>query len=169
MDSSSELVDRARDVIADVTDGKSLSAACRDRGLALTSFHRAISSVRELGQDYARAREIRADVLVDEAIAAADNPDLDPQRARNMMTIRQWTASKHNSRVYGERLDLNVAQTISIGEALTEARARMLRPICDPAPILDAEVIEMPAITGPEPSDNESVSGSSAAEPDIFS
>ncbi len=142
-----EAIARAKLVIEHVTAGIGLEPAAKLVGISLVTLHEVFSGVRELAISYARAREIRADVLVDEAIAAADNPDLDPQRARNMMTIRQWIASKHNSRVYGERIDLNVSQSISIGSVLSEARARAVLPVCYQADTLDMQVIDVPTIS----------------------
>ncbi len=142
-----DAVAKSEVVIQYVTEGIGLDPAAKQAGISLVTFHEVISGVRELAVRYARAREIRADVLVDEAIQAADNPDLDPQRARNMMTIRQWIASKHNSRVYGERIDLNVSQSISIGSVLSEARARAVLPMCYQADTLARQVIDVPTIS----------------------
>ena len=170
MSARPETIQAAREVIDLITEGMTLTAAVKSRGMSLKSFQSALSSVRELGADYARARELRADVLVEEAIAAADDPNLDPQRARNMMTIRQWTASKHSSKVYGERVDVNVSQVLSISDALSEARGRMLRPICDLPEPIDAQVIDIPMLSGPKPTDTESdTSAPEPAGPDIFS
>ena len=171
-----EAVEKTRAVISYVAEGIGLAPAAQQTGISLQTFHEVISSVRELGVAYARVREMRADVLVDEARAAADDPDLDPQRARNMMTIRQWIASKHNSRVYGERVDLNISQSISIGDTLSEARARTLLPVCYQTQMIDAQVLDESVDSLPCASDTISdvprdvppEGGSSAAGPDIF-
>lgn len=175
MDCTPDQLRAAREVIDLVTDGVPLAKAVKQCGIGIRTFHNAVSSVREVSVDYARAREIRADVLVDEAIAAADDLELDPQRARNMMTIRQWAASKHNSRVYGERIDLNVSQSISIADVRAEAMARVL-PMRYQADTLDSDVLDVPAISmgnapdtiSDEPHDEATEGGSSAAGPDIF-
>lgn len=142
-----ETVQKIDTIIKAVSEGSTLKSAAAEQGIRLQMFHQVISSVRELGVAYARARELQADVLVEEAIAAADNADIDPSRARNMIDIRRWAASKYNQRVYGDRVDLNVTQSISINEALTEARSRVL-------PLQVPKVIELTPAEG---------------EPDIFS
>lgn len=159
-----EAIEKAGYIIHDVADGIPLAKAAAGRGLSIQTFHEVISGVRDLAVSYARAREIRADVDVDDALAIADDKEIDPQRARNMIDIRKWRASKHSSRVYGDRIDLNVQQSISITEALDVARSRILRPVCDQLTI-DAEVSEPePTISTLGPTDSVS-----ADEPDIFS
>lgn len=162
----------ARAVIDKVADGAPLKAALAELGLSPGAFHHVVSGHRELGPAYARAQEIRADILVEEAIEAADT-DSDAARARNRMTIRQWAASKYNSKRYGERIDLNIQQSISINDALSEARLRILRPVRDQLDVEDAQVIDSPRLSAPEPTDNKSVSGDAPGAtsnfPDIFS
>jgi len=144
-----------------------------EAGLSLRVFHEVISGVRELAQAYARVREIRTDVMVDEMLAIADKPDIDPNRARNMIAARQWIATKHNPKVYGERIDLNVQSSISILDTRTEAMARVLRPIRDPEPTLDVEVIESNTLSTSGASDSVSDDAkpghSDPPIPDIFS
>ena len=162
---------KVRRAIELVLDGLPLTKALIEVDLSMISFHEVLAGERELAANYARARELRADVLVEEAIDAADN-DTDAARARNKMTIRQWAASKWNSKRYGERIDLNIQQSISINDALSEARLRILRPVSDQQHIEDAQVIDMPRIQASEPADKESVSAPAAPAdpfPDIFS
>jgi hypothetical protein len=131
---------KAELAIADVANGYTLVKALNRCDLSICVFHQVISGVSELGNSYTRARQHMADVLVDEAKEIADDPDRDPQRARNQIDIRKWIASKHNARVYGDRIDVNVSQTISILDALSEAKAR--------AHIQDAEIVQVPTLTG---------------------
>ena len=64
-----------------------------------------------------------------------------------MIDIRKWRASKHNSKVYGERVDLNVQQSISITNALSEARARLMPAAA--LPTLEADIVEIPSQPDP--------------------
>jgi hypothetical protein len=156
----------AKRIIEAIVEGKPLTEATREAGITIGAFHYALSIEHELAAAYARAQEIRADVLVDEAIAAADS-DEDPAKVRNKITIRQWAASKYHSKKFGERIDVNVSQTISVNGALEAAKARLLRPVCDQLDITDVETIEPQRIAAPEPSD--APSAAPEAEPDIFS
>ncbi len=123
-----------------VENGSTLKNALKTVGLSNSSFNGALSSVRETSVRYIRARELNADILVDEAMEIADS-DIDPQIARNRIDIRKWIASKHKPKVYGERIDLNVSQTISVLEARSEAQARL--STLPELPTIDAEVIQV--------------------------
>ena len=114
-------------------------------------------------------REIRADVEADEAKEIADDPTLDPQHAKNRIDIRKWRSSKHNSRVYGDRVDLNVQQSISVLEVRTEALGRVLRPVIDQRSSDDESIIDCAIVkpSGPTEPHSDSEPGQ-VAGPDIF-
>lgn len=150
-----------------------LKDALKEVGLTRSLFASALAGVRELAVSYARAREISADFLVDEALdVVRHEPDV--QRAREIANMHRWAAGKFNQKRYGERIDLNVSQTIDVSEALKEARARIVRPVADQLPAPQAQVIDLQAIPVTEPSDEESrtVDATPPADdptPDIFS
>lgn len=153
---------RATEAIRLISEGAALAVALRETGLAQQAFHETLSTERELAVRYARAQEIRADRLADEVVQIADNAEIPPDRARNMIQARQWRAKTLNPKTYGERIDLNVTQTIDVLGTLTDARARLLRPVSDQQPdVIDVTPIE-PMSCGAQPTDDQSV-------PDIFS
>lgn len=146
--------ERARQAIEAIASGDTLKSALANVNLSAWQLNYVLQGDRELALAYVRAQEIRADLLADEILTIADNEAKDPHHARNQINARQWIASKHHTRRYGDRIDLNVTQTIDIGSTLAEARARILRPVSDQL-IIDHEetqVIE-PKITL-KPSDN---------------
>lgn len=153
------------EVIALVLEGNTLKAAVSLCGLTLSAFNHMLSGDKEAALAYIRATEIRADVLADEALTIADNEN-DAAKARNQIQVRQWLASKLHSKRYGDRVDLNVTQTIDVGATLAEARARLL-------PVRDQQIVDVVAtridtgVAGHGPNDNESLSP--AQVPDIFS
>jgi len=166
---NSEDIRSAELIIQAVSDGIALKRAAAAADMHIYKFHEVLSSVRELSVRYARAREIMSDVEADEAKEIADNPDLDPQHAKNRIDIRKWRSSKHNSRVYGDRVDLNVQQSISISEALTDARLRLMRPVCDQLTTNDQSIIDCAVVNSIEPTDSVSDSEhGQVAGPDIF-
>lgn len=161
----SELLQR---VIRDVLEGNQLKHAVAAQGISLYQFHDWISGDREAAIAYSRARELHSDVLVDEAKHIADT-EPDAAKARNQIEIRKWIASKHNSRTYGDRIDLNVTQTLDIGATLAEAKARLLRPVRDQLTNDESQVVDVQgkftlprcdsiSVDAPEP----------GAAPDIF-
>lgn len=170
--SDERAIELARKAIAMVCEGVTLKAALSEVGLTRDMFSSTLSSVRELAHAYARAREISADFLVDEALDVVKN-EPDVQRAREIANMHRWAAGKFNQKRYGERIDLNVSQTIDVSEALKEARARIVRPVVDQLPAPQAQVIDLQALPAAEPSDKESRAPLSppdeTGEPDIFS
>lgn len=131
----------ARAVIAEISNGSALKVALEKFGMTASAFNVALSKDREAALAYVRAQELRSDLLADETIGIADT-ETDAQRARNRIDARKWLASKHNSKRYGDRIDLNVTQTLDIGATLAEAKAR-LRPISDQTKTIDAQYIDL--------------------------
>ena len=119
----------------------------------MSGFHKWLGNDKKAAMAYSRAVELKADILADETIEIADN-DEDSARARNRINARQWLAGKLN-RKYGERVDLNVIQTIDIGSTLAEARARML-PGSYQSIATDAQVIDSIDVSGQRALDNQS-------------
>lgn len=132
---------RVERIILAILDGVSMKSAIAAEHMNMVQFHEVVSADRALASRYAHAMEFRGDVLAHEIIEIADS-DADPAKARNQITARQWLASKLN-RKYGERVELNVSQTIDIGSTLAEARARMLRPMRDQLPAIDVQTIDL--------------------------
>lgn len=75
---------------------------------------------------WAFARDVQTEHLADTLLHVTDG--LEPQNvgvARLQSENVRWLLSKWNRR-YGDRLDLNIEQTVNIAGALAEARARLL-------------------------------------------
>lgn len=154
-------------VIEHILDGLPLRQAVKMCGLTPQLFNYRLQSDKAAAVAYARATEIRADLLADEALHIADT-EADASKARNQIQVRQWLASKLHAKRYGDRIDLNVTQTIDIGSTLAEARARLLRPVSVQQDITDLQVIDLHRENHIEPSDNESLTPAPDAVPDIF-
>lgn len=155
------------EVIDRVLEGMALRDAVQSTGLTVQTFAYRLQSDKAAAVAYARAAEIRADLLADEVIHIADG-DADPAKARNQIQARQWLAGKLHQKKYGDRIDLNVTQTLDIGSTLAEARARLL-PVCDQYNVIDAQVIDSQGQNQAKPRDNESLIPQIDATPDIFS
>ena len=163
------VVERVLARLLDRETPQTLTKALKAEGITADIFHRVVSGDRQLALSYVRALEIRSDLLADEALDIADT-EPDAAKARNRIEVRKWLASKHNTKRYGDRIDLNVTQTLDVAGTLQEARARLLRPVSDQLGVSDAQVIDMPrqisdgapvmqSVDVPRPGD----------EPDIFS
>ena len=143
----------AERVIQLISDGKPLREALSEIGISAGAFNHVLQGARDLAQAYARAQEIRSDLLADEIITIADCEQTDPQRARNQIQARQWLTSKLHGKRYGDRLDLNVSQSLDVSVTLAEARARLLRPVSDQQIIEHEETLAIPPKIASKPSD----------------
>lgn len=80
-----------------ICEGKSLRASCADLGLDPPSTHTFIDSDEGLRQQYARAREQRAEVLAEEALTygrAAAAGKVKPDGARVAIDAIKWATAR---------------------------------------------------------------------------
>lgn len=134
-------MDACHEVIKTVADGGNLFTHLQDIGLTNIRFYELVESIPVLTGAYARAKRARAELVAQDIVEIADTEE-DAQRARNRIQARQWYASKILPKEYGDRMDINVSQTIDIGSALAEARARAALPMCYQGEVIEAQVIE---------------------------
>lgn len=64
-----------------------------------------------------------------------------PGITRNMLETAKWTAAKRNPKTYGEKLDLQVTQSLDISDVLEAAAKRIALPGSAPH-LIEASVIE---------------------------
>jgi hypothetical protein len=144
-----------REVIREIARGANLGEYLADIGMTTIRFYELAETTPELSAAYARAKRARAELVAQEIVAIADS-EQDAQRARNRIQARQWYASKILPREYGDRMDINVTQTIDIGSALQDARARALRPVCDQRGELDSQAVDYMDVLPTGPADEQS-------------
>jgi hypothetical protein len=152
---SNAALDTCKACIKAVFDGESVVDFLRDVGMEPQAFYETLKKNPELLDAYADAKRFRAEILANEIVHIADSED-DPQKARNRIQARQWFASKVAPRDWGDRMDINVTQTIDIGSALQDARARALRPVCDQRDEPDSQVVDYKEVIDLGPADEQS-------------
>lgn len=100
-------------ICAELADGKSLRAICREHeDLNTGKVMRWLVANKEFQEQYARARELQADALFDETLDIADQYDtakdiLTPDlinRAKLRIDTRKWIAGKLRPKKYGEKI-----------------------------------------------------------------
>lgn len=125
-----------------IAAGLSVENACKRAGITEYRYTKWLADLPAFATAVYRARAIIVDRRIDRiAHVAANEPDVN--RARLIIDTDKWLASKLIPKVYGDKLDVNVNATIDISEALAAARARVVsRPICDPADIVDGEIVD---------------------------
>jgi len=91
-----------------IAEGESLRTICKGEGMPV------ISTVmlwvldpekKEFSEQYARARDLQAEVLFEEALDIADQGE-DVNRDRLRVDTRKWYVSKVKPKKFGEKLDL---------------------------------------------------------------
>ena len=124
------------ELINQMANGLSLKSQLKLIGVEPFKFFDALNDRPDLEALYTRAQVARAELEVENIIDIADTED-DAQRARNRIDTRRWYAAKMRPQKYGDRIDLNINQTVDIGSALIEAKSRVL-------PQRDLNLIESP-------------------------
>lgn len=92
--------------------------------LSHTAFYEYLDSVPLVAAAYARAKDLVIETYAQELVIIADT-SVDSQKARNQIDVRKWLLSKIFPDKYGERIELNVNQTVDIRGALEESKARV--------------------------------------------
>lgn len=115
-------------VCEELEKGRALRNVLKDDKMPSTStFYQWLDSNEEKAKQYARATQVRADILFDEIIDIADDSSGDKKvvengevmdseyvaRSRIRIDTRKWILSKLNPKKYGDKLDLS-----SLGEKI---------------------------------------------------
>lgn len=138
-----ELADR---ICRRLAEGESLRAICRDAEMpGVSTVFAWLQADEAFRTKYTRAREVQAELMADELLEIADdgqndwmekfNKDGDAigwaengealRRSQLRVATRQWIASKLLPKKYGDKQQVEHSGTLSIADALREARERM--------------------------------------------
>lgn len=146
----------AQSIISEIYDGKTIESLLKKYDTNAKAFYVFIDKVPLLSQEYARAQIAKAEMVVDQIIDIADN-DEDANRARVRTDARKWYASKMQPKKYGDRIDLNITESVDIAGALSDAKARVLS-VRDQRNIMDAELVNTKQIANAKPTGSTPVS-----------
>ena len=126
-------------VIDSIAHGQSLSQILRDdqRDIDYNDFYRWIKRDPQRNQLFTEAQEMRTEFMAGEIIEIADADDSleDVQRSRLKIDTRKWLMGAHNRKKYGETKTVELGGSISITDALANARARIVE-----AEVIDVEI-----------------------------
>lgn len=158
-----QLTTRERKFVAELLKGKSATQAAIDAGYSQRSAKYCARSllhdnelvkveIARIRQNLADSAEYNAERFMadlDRAIEFAEKTE-----NANAFVNAVMAKGKHAGHLR-EKVDVTV-ERIDIGSALSEARARVLRPICDPRSVIDVIPVALPSPAGNGPVDNES-------------
>lgn len=127
------------DIVHLITTGVSLTDALnKTKGIGRTKFYDMLNESDEYANKYARACEVRADVIFDEIFGIADDGTNDlmtvvkgqveyemenkevTNRSKLRVDTRKWALSKMNPKKYGDKIDVTsgnepIKQVFKIG------------------------------------------------------
>jgi hypothetical protein len=118
----------ANKICAQLSDGRSLRSICKYEDMpSQRAVYGWLSKRDEFVQQYARAREVQADLLFDEILDIADGAKDDPidiQRARLQIDVRKWMVGKLAPKKYGEKVTQAITGKDGEGPAIIEVRCK---------------------------------------------
>jgi hypothetical protein len=120
----SEFSEAIADLVCEgIADGRSLRAIAQDEGMpARSTIFKWLSQNPSFADQYARAREVQADVIFEEILEIADDGRNDTYtddegrqrtdhdviaRSRLRVDARKWMAGKLRPKKYGDKLELS--------------------------------------------------------------
>lgn len=108
-------------ILADMTEGKALRKCIKEAGISTATFYTWMNKVPDRLKQYARAHEIRAEIMASEILEIADDSSQDVinseklgpienkefiNRSRVRIDSRKWLMSKMLPKKYGDSLKL---------------------------------------------------------------
>ena len=135
--------------------GKSLQEILSEMNVDAGTFQNIRDRDPSFKNLFENARADGLEYLADSLLTVVDDkPDV--QKARVHSDNLKWLLSKRKPQIYGDRIELNVNQTVDIGGALAEAKRRAL-PQSVPDPILDPQVRDVTEVNSNSSIDKESI------------
>lgn len=128
-------------VCEDVANGKTLTAAAKERGTSGAAIRYHLMKDEELFSHSARAREIGCDAIADECIEIADDPTLDAAEKRVRIDTRIRLIGKWSQR-YSDKLTVKNETTVTHKydlDNLTDAELDALETLARKASIADGD------------------------------
>ena len=119
------------DVIDALEDGKTVTKAAREVGIAPGTLYRCLQHNPELQEEFEAAKKVGAEYMAD-ALLEFDNDALygqsDPKKAKIMSDNIKWRLARLHSDIYGDRVEHNhtVAVDVQITQRLNSARERVI-------------------------------------------
>ena len=120
-------------------EGESLTRITKELCLSANAFWRARKSDPVFQKTFERARREGLEHIADGLLTITDE-EPDVYRARLKSDNAKWLLSKRKPEVYGDRVEVNVNQTVDIRSALDTARQRAKLPERVVNPLLPGEV-----------------------------
>lgn len=163
-----ELTPAERAICDLFAEGRTYVDVYRETGATSRDIWNMTKAKPAFGQAIDDARMRGADALGDRLLHIHDEI-LDAKRATVASNNLKFYLERRFRRVWGQSIDVVVEHKVDLAGALAAAKARVLRPMCDPTPAIDGEFVALPSAAAVEPPDSESDSAPPDGLTDIFS
>lgn len=137
-----------------LSEGKSLSEAAAAVGVTVGTLAHWRLQDADFDNLCSRAQNVGFEVQADSLMTIPEQIQ-DVQRARLKSENIRWLLARRAAHKYGDRLEVNLNQTVDIKGALDAARARALPP-CDLSKVIEAEARRIIETTAQSATDQES-------------
>lgn len=137
----------AQRIIELFSQGKMVSEVSEIIGVGIDAIQRWRLADAKFDRECSRAQDLGFEIQADTLTTIPDTY-IDVQRARLKSENLRWLLARRAAHRYGDRIEVNVNQSVDISAALAEAKQRSIR---DQSEIEDAQVIEATALL-PAPS-----------------
>lgn len=114
----------ASKIVEIYASGKLISEICEELGIGMTTLHSWRLKYPEFNEECLRAQDIGYEVQVDKLLNIFKYYK-DVNQARVISENTRWAISKRSPQKYGDKLTLDINQTIDIKSALLEAKQRI--------------------------------------------
>lgn len=126
----------AREIIAEVAEGRTLTSACLERLCYRAGFYKFIRANGGLESEYAQAQELRDERTEEEILEIADQQHDDSTWQRNRLDARYRVLAARRPNRWGPKLDLQITQKPDARLAEQRADARLMRLAAERVPQL---------------------------------
>lgn len=147
--------ENAEIVISMLSEGKSLAECSEAVHITVNTLQRWRLDNPSFDNDCIRALTLGYEVQADSLQTIPDTYD-DINRARLKSDNLKWLLARRAAHKYGDRIDINVTQTVDLKAVLAEADKRALLPSRDLGLVVDAEIVETKQLTDNRSTDNKS-------------
>ena len=95
-----------------LSEGETLTVICKDENMSTTAVRNWVRDDKDgFAEKYALARQLGYEVMADEILDIADEPNSDTQANRLRVDTRKWLLSKCLPKIYGNKTSIELTDT----------------------------------------------------------
>jgi hypothetical protein len=155
-------------VVSMYSEGKQVSEIAREIGVSMDTLQKWKLEDPLFGSECSRAQELGFEVMADSLLSICETYE-DVNQARLISDNTKWVLARRAASKYGDKITMDVNQTVDVSAALTEARNR-IRDVSQTTIAQVRELTQVPIsqATGSEPVVDGDATQNTCADEDIF-